>query len=158
MAAPTPTARQTPTNFPLKDGFSSKVTLASNPTINFWEKGVQAPGIDGGEPIEQTTMFNTAWRTMRSRSLKTLTTHTITAAFDPAVLTDAVAAVNKEDTITVSFSDGATIAFYGYLQKIEIQEMTEGAQPQATVTIVPTNFDPTNHVEAGPVVAAVPGT
>lgn len=158
MAAPTPTARSTPTNFPLKDGYSSKVTLASNPTINFWEKGVQSPGIDGGEPIEQTTMFNTTWRTMRPRSLKTLTPHTITAAFDPAVLNDANAAINREDTITVTFSDGATIAFYGFLQKIDIQEMTEGAQPQCTVTIVPTNFDPTAHTEQGPVVAAVAGT
>ena len=73
MAAPAITARTTPAGIMLKDGYSTKIAFAADPDVSFWEKTVKPPGIDGGDGIEQTTMHNSAYRTMRSRSLKTLT-------------------------------------------------------------------------------------
>lgn len=155
MAAPTPTARATPGGIPLKDGHSTKITLASDTDISFWEKQVQPPGIDGGDPVERTTMHNTSWRTFGPRSLKTLTEAQVTAEYDPDVYSQIVAIVNVETTVTVTFKDGSTVAFYGYLRSFEPQEVEEGEPPMCEIVIQPTNWDPANNEEAGPAVASV---
>lgn len=160
MAAPSATPRGTPGGIAMPDGFSSVITLALDDDIQFFEKTVQPPGMDGGDEIDITTMHNSAWRTSAARSLKTLTEVTATVAYDPAVLGAAAiqAAINREDTVTVTFSDGSTIAFFGYLKNFEPSEMEEGAQPEATVTITPTNVDPSDFSEAGPTIVETPGT
>jgi hypothetical protein len=158
MAAPIPGTRGTPAGIKLKDGFSTKIDFAANPTVSFWEKTVKAPGIDGGDGIEQTTMHNTAWRTKAPRQLKTLTESTTKVAYDPNVYNQIYALVNVETTITVHFPDGSSLAFFGFLQKFEADDLQEGTQPEATVTITPTNFDPVGKVEAAPVLTSVPGT
>lgn len=158
MAAPVPSVRQTPVGIKLKDGFSTKITFAADPDVSFWEKTVKPPGIDGGDPIEQTTMHSIAWRQMAPRQLRTLTESTTKVAYDPAVYSQIVALINVETTVTVTFPDGSTLAFYGFLQKFEMDDLQEGTQPEATVTLTPTNFDPVNHVEAAPVLTSVPGT
>lgn len=158
MAAPTPTARGTPSGIKLKDGYQSLITFAASTTISLWEKTVTPPGLDGGEPVVQTTMHNTQWRTMAPRALITMTPHTFTAAYDPAVYSSILSLLNVETTVTVTFKDGSTLAFYGFLQKFEPAAMSEGTQPEATVTICPTNFDYVNKVEAAPVLTSVSGT
>lgn len=157
MAAPTPTARGTPSGKKLNDGFSSKITFATAPTVALWEKKVTPPGLDGGDPIETTTMFNVTLRTMANRQLKTMTNMTFTAAYDPICYTTLLGLVNVPTTITVKFPDGSTVAFFGYLQKFEPGELSEGAQPEATCTIVPTNTDTTGN-EQTYVETDVPGT
>lgn len=158
MAAPTPTVRGTPAGRKLKDGFKSLITFANNTTIKFWEKTLKPPGIDGGEKIEQTTMHNTTYHTFAPQALKMLTDGTAKVAYDPAVFTQIVAICNQETTITVTFSDGSTWAFYGFLQKFEPDDLVRGTQPEATVTFVATNYDNANNVEAGPAVVDVIGT
>lgn len=152
MAAPTPTARLESGFAPLGDGFSTKVTFAADPNVSLWEKTVQPPGMDGGDPVDTTTMFNGTYRTMRPRSLITLTEHKFTAAYDPVIYIELLALVNVETTITVTFPDASTIAFYGYLKAFEPSDIEEGTQPEGDVTIVPTNWDATNSTEEGPVV------
>lgn len=158
MAAPSPTTRQTPAGIVLPDGYQSLVTFATDPDVSVWEKGITPPGIDGGEPIEQTTMHNADWRTFAPRSLKTLTPHTFMCAYDPDAFNQLYALVNVPTTVTVRFGDGSTLAFYGFLQKFEPAELVEGTQPEATVTVVPTNYDHVNKVEAAPVLTSVAGT
>ena len=158
MAAPSATARGTPGGIPLQDGYQTLITFVTNDTIKFWERTVTPPGVDGGDPIERTTMHNTAWRTFGARSLKTLTPVSTTATYDPAVYDEIEALLNVETTVTVTFADGSTIAFYGYLQNFEPSEVSEGSDPECTITIQPTNWDPTNDVEAGPTVVEVAGT
>jgi hypothetical protein len=158
MAAPTPTTRVSPTGIKLKDGYQTLVTIALDTNIEFWEKAVTPPGMDGMDKIDQTTMHNIRWRTCAPRSLVTLTDAPMTVAYDPQVYTSVLAVLNVETTITERFPDGSTLAYYGFLQKFEPQELTEGAQPEATITIVPTNFDPVNKVEAAPVLTSVAGT
>ncbi len=158
MAAPTPTVRGTPAGIKLKDGFSSKVTLGALPTASFWEKKIKPPGLDGGEPIQQTTMHNVTYRTTAPRQLKTLTPQTFTAAYDPNFYNQLLSRVNVEDTITHQFGDGSTLAYYGFLKSIVPNDVEEGAQPEAQIEIVPTNWDYINHVEAAPVLTSVSGT
>lgn len=152
MAAPTATPRGTPPGFKMDDGFQSFITFEGLPQLNIWEKDVGVPGIDGGDPIETTTMHNEVYRTMAPRSLVTLTPFQVVAAYDPCAYDDLIAIVNIEKTVTVTFGDTSTLAFYGYLQTVEFAQMVEGEQPEVTLTIVPTNVDPDECVEAGPVI------
>lgn len=155
---PAPGARSTPAGLKLEDGFSTKITVALDPAISFWEKSVKPPGFDGGDAIETTTMHNIKLRTMAPRQLKTLTQMTTTAAYDPNVLNQVYSIINRKTTITVRFPDGSTLAFFGYIKSFEPNDMSEGNFPEATVTIVPTNVDPTTGAEADPVLTSVAGT
>lgn len=158
MAAPSATARQTPAGIKMDDGHSTLITFAADPDVSFWEKTVTPPGIDGGDAIETHTMHNDEWRTMAPRQLKTLTEMTCTAAYDPDLYNQILALVNVETTVTVRFPDGSTLAFYGYLRVFEPSEMQEGEQPEAEITIQPTNQDPTTGAEEAPVLTSAPGT
>ena len=164
MAAPEATVRGTPGGKKLQDGFSTLITLALDATIEFWEKSGPPPGIEGGDPIDQTTMHNEVWKTWQPRALKTLEPFTVTVAYDPicyggdAADESVLEAINRNDTITVTFPDGTTLAFFGYLQNFLPQDHVEGEQPEAQVTLVPTNYDPVNDVEAGPVMVNITGT
>lgn len=159
MAAPTLTARQAPAGARLDDGHSTKIAFARDPNVEFWEVTVKPPGLDGGDAIDTTTMHNTAWRTNAARALKTLTEGTILAAYDPAAY-DAINnnLVNQEGSISVHFPDGSTLSFFGYLRTFEPPDHTEGEMPKATISFTPTNYDPVNKVEAGPVLVSVSGT
>ena len=61
------------------------------------------------------------------------------------------------DEITVTFPDGSTWAFWGYMRVFEPDALTEGEMPTATVTITPTNED-ASHAERGPAISSVTGT
>ena len=159
MAAPATTASSTPAGIHLSDGYSTKIAFERDPDVSFWEKTVAPPGLDGGDPIETTTMHNATFRTMRPRALYTLSEMTTTVAYDPNVynnITDNL--LNQEGSITIHFPDGSTLDFFGYLKAFEPSDHEEGSQPEATITIVPTNYVPTNNVEAGPVLTTVAGT
>ena len=165
MAAPTATTRLDPSDAPtngikLEDGHPTKVTICSRPSLLIWEKTASPPPVEGGDAIDTTTFFNTTWRTSAPRALKTLDEFTYTGAYEPGIYgTDEImAAVNRRDTITVEFPDGSTLAFYGYLRRFEPGEHVEGEMPMATITIVPTNWDPTNSTEEAPVLTNVAGT
>ncbi len=159
FAPPTPTARGTPAGIKLRDGFKTLVTISANVTVSFWEMTVKPPGIDGGDTIPQTTMHNTAWRTFAARQLKTLTPCTGKGQIDPNVINQLYTLINVYATITVTFPDLSTLAFFGYLRTIEFDEFVEGSPPQFSYEIQPTNSDHTNQfVEAAPVLTSVSGT
>jgi hypothetical protein len=157
MAAPTATARLDPAGLRLLDGYRALYTFARRPAIALWEIEVTPPGVDGGEAIDTTTMHNDLWRTKFHRSLQELTDGKFTCAYDPAVLDNIVDQINAPDVITVTFRDGSTWAFHGYLRMWEPDALKEGEMPTATATITPTDED-TGHVERGPAVSAVAGT
>ncbi len=158
-SAPTPAAsRPTPDGIQLDDGFSTKINIAHDPDISFWEKSVTPPGLDGGDAIDMTTMHNVAHRTFSPRALTTLTEMTTTALYDPDVYDEVLAIINNPTTITVFFPDGSTLAFYGYLRLFEAAELVEGTPPECTVTIHPTNRDPADGTEQGWVMDEVAGT
>lgn len=158
MTAPIATTRLAPGGIPLKDGYQALITLALDTDISFWEKSVQPPSVDGGEPIDSTTMHNTKMRTFTPRSLITLGDVTSSVEYDPNVYNQIMDVINVPTTITVEWGDGSSIAFYGYLQKFEPESLEEGSPPLATVTIVPTNWDATANTEEEPVITSVSGT
>lgn len=141
MAAPTPDTRQSPTGIKLIDGYQSLITFSTEPAINLWEKQVTPPPVEGGEPIDQTTMHNIRWRSQAPRSLINLGQSQMVVAYDPGALTAIIEMINLVQTITVAFSDGSTIAFYGWLRSFTPAALVEGTQPEATCIIEPGDQD-----------------
>lgn len=157
MGAPTSTELGTPAGANLKDGYPTGIAFSVNANVSFWEKAVTPPGADGGDTVDTTTMRNVKYRTFASRGLITLTEMTSTVAYDPRVYDDTDgfdALINVEGSITVHFSDGSKVDFFGYLRSFAANEIVEGTQPEGTIVIQPTNFDPVGKVEADPVYTA----
>ena len=134
----------------LDDGYQTLMSFALDPTVKFFEKAVTPPGIDGGGEVDTTTMLNAVFRTRNPKALITLTPASMTAAYDPAVYPEIVALVNKNNLITLTFPDGDTLAFFGWLNTFTPGEHVEGTQPTATVEVIPSNQNASG-VETAPV-------
>lgn len=165
MAAPSASERGDPAGIKLDDGYQTLITIQGAPNIQFWEKTVTPPGLDGGDPIDTTTQHNSVFRTTAPRALITLSELTLTVAYDPVVYGVDVDqdppgirnVLNVNTVFTVNFPDGTTLAFWGFLRLFEPQGMEEGAQPEANITIEPSNQDE-NGDEQAPVMVEVAGT
>lgn len=136
----TATARSTPVGSMLTDGFATKIAFSQDTDISFWEKTVKPVGLDGGEPIDITTMWNTSLRTFAPRQLKTGTQVTANVAYDPQVYDQIQAIINVNGWITVHLPDGSGVNFVGFLKSFEPAENQEGNQPMAAITVVCTNW------------------
>jgi len=136
----------------IDDGHATLVTFANYPSVKLWEKEVTPPGVSGGGENDTTTMRNTAWRTRSPKQLKTLSPSSFTAAYDPAVFTDMVSMVNENQQITVTFADGQTLTFWGWVDEFSPARAQEGSQPTCEVTIIPSNQNASG-AETAPVLA-----
>ena len=134
----------------IDDGHSTKVSFSADASVALWEKTVTPPGIDGGGENDTTTMHNTTWRTRAPKKLKTLTEMSFSAAYDPAVFDEILAMSNVNQQITITFPDGDTMVFWGWINTFEPGEIQEGEQPEADVTIIPSNQN-ASCVETAPV-------
>lgn len=167
MAAPTPTTRVSPvsTEIPLKEGYQVLFTLALDPNYALFEVDLQAPVLDGGDPIDITNQFNVDYMSKAPQSLIDLEEITITGAYDPIIYDQMLGTgsqtklLNQPTTGTFKFGDGSTIAMYGFVRRWEGgQHSPGGGQPRGTMVFVPSQYDNTNNVVAGPVVAETAGT
>lgn len=139
----------------LDDGYQTLISFTSNPAVKLKEKSVTPPGIDGGDLIDTTTMRNTTWRTADGRALKTLTESSFVAAYDPVVYNELNAMINVNQEIEITFPDGSKLKFWGIMRVFQPNELTEGEQPTANVTISPTNKNAAG-VETGPTYTPAP--
>lgn len=139
----------------IDDGFSTTIGFADLASVKLYEKAVTPPSISGGGPNDTTTMQNTAWRTRSPKKLKTLGESSFTAAYDPDVYDDIAGAngVNKNQLITITFPDGDTLAFWGWIDQFNPNEIVEGEQPTAEVTIICSNQNASG-AETAPVFTA----
>lgn len=152
MTAPVATARVAPGGVKLENAHATKISFALDPDISFFEKSVTPPGIDGGDAIDTTTMFNSALRTKALRALADITNGQCTVAYDPAVTTQILAIVNKPTTVTIAFPTLGTWALFGGLKSFTPGELGgDGNFPEATVEFIITNTDPTDGSEQPPV-------
>jgi len=158
MAAPTPTVPVAPAGIKLDDGYRSRYVFAADTDVSLWPKTVKPIGIDGGDPINTTTMLNDDAETTAPQALVKTTAGSMKCAYDPDFYNQALALVNVKTTITQVWPDGSTLAFYGYLRLFDPDELQRGTQPEANVGIESTNWDHVNKVEAFPVLTSVAGT
>lgn len=113
------------------------------------EKEVPPPGIAGGGANDASTMRNTQFRTMVSKTLITLSPFTLVVAYDPALYDQMMAMINDNQEMTVTFPDGAELVFWGWVDDFSPNAHVEGAQPTANVIIIPSNRDG-DGAEVGP--------
>lgn len=158
MAAPTVTNRTAPVGIPLVEGYQILLAMSQDPDISIWEKTIKLPGVDMGDAIDITTQHNTAWITKLSGKLAELTEFTVVGSFDPDAYNQLIAIKGVNGAMTIHLPDGSTISFFAYVKSAEGPEGKRREQPDMTVTIQPTNFDPVNRVEAAPVITSVAGT
>lgn len=137
----------------LTDGHPTLYTFSENPTVKIAEKTVTPFGIDMGGENDVTTMRNTEWRTRMPKHLKTLTESGVTCAYDPAVIPQMEAMAGVNQLITITFPDGDEVDFWGWIDKFIPGEHSEGEQPTADLTIIPSNLDD-SEAEVGPVYRA----
>lgn len=140
----------------LRDGFPTIITL-TGAGVTFWEKTVQPPGLDGGEPIDITTMRNTALRTKAPRHLYEMTPSELNVAYDPTAYDTIKSTINVNQEIVTTFPDGGTLTWWGYLKSFVPEANEEGKQPAARITLVPTNVN-NSGTETAPVLVAGTGT
>lgn len=134
----------------LDDGYQTLIGFASSPTVKLYEKEVTPPGMDGGGEVDTTTMLNTRYRTRNPKALITVSNAEMKCAYDTAVYPQIVALINVNNLITVTFPDGSTLAFWGWLNKFAPESVKEGEQPMATVEIISSNQNASG-VETAPV-------
>lgn len=140
----------------LRDGYPTTINLTGG-GVSFWEKTVQPPGIDGGEPIDITTMRNSTVRTLAPRHLYTVTPIELNVAYDPTVYDTIKAQVNVNQEIVITFPDSCTITWWGYLKSFIPEANEEGNEPMARISLVPTNLNASG-AETVPVVSSASGT
>ena len=152
-------ARGTPAGLPLRDGFYTVITFGTDDTLSIWEKSTTPPGQDGGDPIDTTTFHNSVFRTKYPRTLIETTDGTIVCAYDPGDLDAILGHINVNQSITVTFNDESTQAFWGYMKSFTPNEHSDGEQPEATVEFVITNTDSAFLEDTGgPAIVSVAGT
>jgi len=138
----------------LDDGFSTTIELENLPTVKLYEREVTPPGYTNDNPINTTTMRNTAYRTQAPRKLKSLMKMTVIAAYATEVYPSIWGQIGINQVIMVKFPDGSGLHFHGYIQEFLPATHKEGEQPTATLTIQPTMRD-TNGNEVAPLYQSV---
>ena len=151
MAAPVLAARAIPLAVRLDSGYQSLVVFRGYENLPIFEKTVQPPSPNGGDPINTTTMLNQFNETKAPQRLVGDDDSIVVAAYDPAVLATLRSIINVPDSISWIYPDGSAEVYWGYLQKAAKSPLQKDQQPEMTLTIVITNWDPVNCVEAGPV-------
>lgn len=163
MAAPThtaiPASEAAIGGIKLPNGMKSIVVFARLPLCRFYTMKLKQGKIDGGDPINQSTMLNTAVQTKAFRFLREEGDSQATAAYDPyfreQIRNDLI---NKNGSVTEYLPEGSYEDYYGGLKDADFAELAEGELPTVTLTIVKTNYDPVNRVEVAPVFVSVSGT
>lgn len=151
MANPAVTQRTFPSGVRLDNGYQSLVVFSLAPALDIFEKSVQPPADDGGDPILTDTMLNQERVTKAPQCLISADDAVIVAAYDPGQYSDILAMLNVPQTISYLYPDGSAQAHYGFIRRIERSPLVKGEQPEVTITIVQSDWDPVNCVEEGPV-------
>jgi hypothetical protein len=145
MANATPQTRLPPARHHLRDGQSTFVAIDLAETISFWEITVKPPAMDLGDPVDQTTMWNSARRTQAPRNLYSLGNVEIECAYNPKVYDEILALIGIVRAISVEFSNHDQVTDWGWLNTFDPQPAAEGEMPRATVTICFGGEDPYPH-------------
>lgn len=144
-AAPVPTPPVRPSITYMTDGYQSLITFAVDPDVGLWvtlEGGLKPGGLDTEGPIKIGTMHARRMRIMAAKKLLTHQPTTFTSFYNPSVLPEILVLLGLQTTITITFPDETTWAFFGYLNKFEPGDNKEGVAPTATCEIVAISRDP----------------
>ena len=133
------------------DGQGTTISLGGN---TLQEVSITPPALNGGGEINVTTHRNSAYRTKAPKKLTELGEVSFSAIYDPAEWNAALSDINNNQQITVTFANGDTLQFYGFVDSFAPAEISEGEIPTVDVTIIVSNqdgADQTGGAESAPV-------
>jgi hypothetical protein len=136
----------------IDDGFPTFIEFTEETIFGtlLWEKTVTPPGLQMGGANDTTTMRNTSYRTRAPKKLKTLSELSGSMAYDPECYTALEDMLGVNQLCRVHFPDGSNVEFWGWLDEFTPGEASEGEQPEADFTVIPSNQDASG-VETAPV-------
>lgn len=114
------------------EGYATTIDLGG---VVIWELESTPPGIDGGNPINVTSMRNTLWETQLPKTLKKLTMAKFKCAFAGEAYNTLNALINVNRPMVITLPDGKRISAWGWLRKFIPDPLKEGEQPTADVEI-----------------------
>jgi hypothetical protein len=153
MAAPAAAAKPAlPAGAPMPNGFPMFIVNSKVPSALIWPVEMQPVGGDNEEPIDIVNFFNVLWRTKAPNALIDIPNMTMMVEYSSSSYNIIIGSLGLPANITMFLPDNGTIAFWGYYKSFIPQTNKEKQQPKAEITIVCTNWDPANCVEAGPVI------
>lgn len=138
------TSNSDPTEMPFNGGGVPKSDTPQTGApdgLYFWVREVTPPGMNGGGPNDTSNMHNTLMRTMAPKKLITATPMSAVVAYDPFVLTVVKRLINLNQPIYVVYADGSYHRIWGWLNSFTPSVSKEGAPPEATIEIEPSNQD-----------------
>lgn len=106
-------------------------------------------GFAARDAIDNTCLSNSEFITKQPQTLKEHADIPFTALWDPADYDDIEAEVNVNQLMTLSIPSVGSIAFYGFLQSVEVSEAAVGDRWEVSGNIVITNITAAG-VETGP--------
>ena len=130
------------------------VTVAIG-SASFCLTEIQFPGVDGGEPIDVTTLCNTAWITKQAPKLKEVPNWTASLLYIASEYDNIIALINVNSVCVITVPTVATITFYGYIKSFIPQQTGKGAVASANAEFVVSCVKTTDSAETGPVVAEI---
>ena len=118
------------------DGQSTTIDLG-NSTLQ--EITVSPPSISSGGEIDVTSMDNGNWRSKAPKKLHESGEVSFSALYDPAHIGTYLSDVGRNKFITITFANGDTLKFYGWVDSFSPSEISEGEAPTVDVTIIVSN-------------------
>ncbi len=138
-----------PVGTPLTDGVGTTISFSLDSGVHFYEQTLQPPGVDEGPEINLTNLRNTVWRTSAGPVLKQLTDGALKVQYEPECYLEIIAMVGKNQTISIQFNNGLTLAQQGRIASFKPDTVEEGKQPTAAIVLKWSNTN-SSGVETGP--------
>lgn len=148
MGLPVPVAAQDPSGKKLGDGQGTQIVLDGYETISLWEKSVSPPSVKADQFIDTSTHRNVKWRTMHPRKLLTVGPVAGKCKYDPVLYQTIKNIMNVNLAVTLWFTTGASLAFFGALTEFSPDALEEGKDGEASYVITPTMMDPSDCSES----------
>lgn len=151
-------ARVLPTGYKLPEGFKSTIAFSLKPGLNIWEVDVPVPGAEA-TVINTTTQLNTKWDTKWLSALVDSGEVSGNGGWDPSFYDDYIFLTGAQaGSVTIHAPTNTTHNFWGGLKSFVPQPLRPKQFPLINFTLVNTNYDPVNRVEAGLFTVPSPGT
>ncbi len=98
-------------------------------------------GLDGGEPIDCTTLSNSEVRTSLPQTLYSIPNLSFTATFEPTEFDLLVSEINENKALTLDYDGTGQIVFWGYLKSFTPEQGAVGERWSCSGEIVVTNMN-----------------
>jgi len=127
----------------LQNGHRTLITIAGL-TASFEEVSVNPPGMKADDPVEQTNMRASNYRTFLGGSLLTMTEMTLKVHYGVAVYTQILPILRQNRLVTIRFFDGSTVSVYCIITSFTPEELQINEKPTATLVLTPSNMSTSN--------------